>query len=434
VWLRPQPGEETATLVALARALAEATGVEELAKLPAPTLRPEPGQAVQQAAAILTEAAQQPAEERRLAMVYAVPHLGPQAAGSNAAALCNIALLSCGPEQAPSSLFVLPPEVNGWGLRDVGVAPDLLPGYRSPGDEAARREVETAWGAGPSSAGLDFDEMLDAARDGRLKAMVVLGDNPLFFAPDKERVRECVSSLEFLLVIDSLLSDTASLAHIVLPDVSPFGKEGTYTSGDRRVVRLRPAAAAWGEARPAWRILADLGARLGKDGSLWEYQGPAQVMEEMAALIPLYTSARYHDLESGSQQAFDGYGPRAAALQPVGPEEAVSPGDGLILTTGRSLYTSWDAATIHSAEADKLHREEFVEANPLDAARLGLEEGQEVALADGRAEVSIRVRVTDAVQPGVVFVPLYYDGGAVTALFARDGLLPRVKVAVRTLA
>jgi len=155
-------------------------------------------------------------------------------------------------------------------------------------------------------------------------------------------------------------------------------------------------------------------------------------MEEMAALIPLYANARYDELESGSQQAFEGHAPRAAALQPVGPEEAVSPGDGLILTTGRSLYTSWDAATIHSPEADKLHREEFVEMNPLDSARLGLEEGQEVALADGRAEVSIRVRVTEAVQPGVVFVPLYYDGGAVTALFARDGLLPRVKVAVRT--
>jgi predicted molibdopterin-dependent oxidoreductase YjgC len=328
----------------------------------------------------------------------------------------------------------LPPEVNGWGLRDVGVAPDLLPGYRSPADEAARREVEAVWGAVPSSSGLDFDEMLAAARDGRLKAMVVLNDNPLFFAPDKEWVRECLSSLEFLLVIDSLLSDTARLAHMVLPDVSPFGKDGTYTSGDRRVVRLRAAVAPWGEARPAWRILAELGARLDKDAERWAYLSPDLVMEEMAVLIPLYANARYGDLESGSQQAFDGYQPRAAAVQPVALEATVAPGDGLVLTTGRSLYTSWDAATIHSPEADKLHREEFVEVNPLDAARLGLQEGQEVALADGRAEVAIRVRIADAVQPGVVFVPLYYDGGAVTALFARDGLLPRVKVAVRALA
>jgi predicted molibdopterin-dependent oxidoreductase YjgC len=122
---------------------------------------------------------------------------------------------------------VLPPEANGWGLRDVGAAPDLLPGYRSPADDAARREVEAAWGAVSSSPGLDFDEMLAAARDGRLKAMVVMGDNPLFFAPDKAWVRECLSSLEFLLVIDSLLSDTARLAHVVLPDVSMFGKNGT---------------------------------------------------------------------------------------------------------------------------------------------------------------------------------------------------------------
>ena len=113
-------------------------------------------------------------------------------------------------------------------------------------------------------------------------------------------------------------------------------------------------------------------------------------MEEMAVLIPLYSNARYGDLESGSQQAFDSYQPHAAAVQPVALEATVAPGDGLVLTTGRSLYTSWDAATIHSPEADKLHREEFVEVNPLDAARLGLQEGQEVALADGRAEVSIR--------------------------------------------
>jgi len=434
VWLRPSPGEEAATLVALTRALAEATGAEEQAKAPAPSLAPKLAEAVQEAAAILSEAAQQPPEQRRVAIVYGMPHLGPQAAGATAAALSNVALLCCGPEQAAHSLFILPPEVNGWGLRDVGVAPDLLPGYRSPADDAARREVEAVWSACPSSSGLDLDAMLAAAREGSLKAMVVLGDNPLFFAPDKARVRECLSSLEFLLVIDSLLSDTARLAHAVLPDVAPFGKDGTYTSGDRRLVRLRSAVAAWGEARPAWRILAELGARLDKDGSRWAYNSPAQVMAEMVGLIPLYSNARYDKLDSGAQQAFVGYRPPAAAFQPVALEDTVTPGDGLVLTTGRSLYTSWDAATIHSPEADKLHREEFVEVNPLDAARLALEEGQEVALADGRAEVAIRVRITDAVQPGAVFVPLYYDGGAVTALFARDGLLPRVKVAVRALA
>jgi predicted molibdopterin-dependent oxidoreductase YjgC len=210
-----------------------------------------------------------------------------------------------------------------------------------------------------------------------------------------------------------------------------FGRNGTYTNADRRIVRARSAVVAWGEARPAWRILADLGSRLDKDAERWAYLSPDLIMEEMAVLIPLYANARYHDLASGTQQAFEGYPRSPAALQPVALEAAVAPGDGLILTTGRGLYTSWDAAAIHSPDADKLHREEFVEMNPLDAARLGLQDGQEVALVDGRAEVAIRVRITEAVQTGVVFVPLYYGGGAVTALFARDGLLPRVRAAVR---
>jgi predicted molibdopterin-dependent oxidoreductase YjgC len=432
VWLRPQPGEEAATLVALASALAEATGAEDAAQTPAPQIGPQLTQTFQDALAILNEAVGAPVEERGIAVVCAAPHLGEQATGATIAALSNIALLCCGPDQAAHSLFVLPPEANGWGLRDVGAAPDLLPGYRSPADDAARREVEVAWGALSSSPGLDFDEMLAAARDGSLKAMVVMGDNPLFFAPDKAWVRECLSSLDFLLVIDSLLSDTARLAHVVLPDVSMFGKNGTYTNADRRIVRARTAVAGWGEARPAWRILADLGARLDKDAERWAYLSPDLIMEEMAMLIPLYGNARYGDLESGAQQAFEGYRPSSAAFRPVASEAAVAPGDGLVLTTGRSLYTSLDGATIHSPEADKLHRDEYVEMNPLDAARLGLQDGQEVALVDGRAEVAIRVRITEAVQPGVIFVPLYYDGGAVTALFARDGLLPRVKAAVRT--
>src|SRR4030042_3428204 len=101
-----------------------------------------------------------------------------------------------------------------------------------------------------------------------------MGAHPLFSAPDKAWVRECLSSLDFLLVIDSLHSDTARLAHVVLPDVSMFGKNGTYTNADRRIVRARTAVVGWGEARPAWRILADLGSRLDKDAERWAFLRP----------------------------------------------------------------------------------------------------------------------------------------------------------------
>jgi predicted molibdopterin-dependent oxidoreductase YjgC len=355
------------------------------------------------------------------------------------AAVANLAILCCGPGEAARSLFVLPPEVNGWGLQDMGVTPGLLPGHRPVDDEGARQEVEKAWGVSPpSAAGLGFREALAAIQDGRIKAMVVLADNPLFVAPDKAWVRTCLSSLDFLLVIDSLLSDTARLAQVVLPDVGVFGRDGTYTSADRRILRLRAAVAPVGDARPVWRILAELGValaqRLGLDGSGWEYAGPAQIMDEIAGLVPLYHQARYSELESGAQQDFAGIQPSAAVFQPVA-LEARAVDEGLLVTTSRTLYTSWEGAAIHSPEADKLHREEFVEMNGADAAALGVEDGQEVVLANEHGELTIRVKISDSVLPGSVFVPLYYDGGAVTALFGHeDGALARVRIAVRARA
>lgn len=451
VWLRPNTGEEAHVLAALARALLQdenlvaslkespPAGLEDLAKASLPALSDDLADLVSRAALTLAEAAKQPPGERRIAIVYAVPHLGAQAAGTVTAAVANLAILCCGPQEAARSLFVLPPEVNAWGLRDMGVTPGLLPGCRPVADEGARQEVDKVWGvSAPPAAGLGFREALGAIEEGRIKAMVVLADNPLFVAPDKAWVKSCLSSLDFLLVIDGLLSDTARLAQVVLPDVSVFGKDGTYTSADRRILRLRGAVAPIGQARPAWRILTDLGAalaqRLGLDGSAWDYASPAQVMDEIASLVPLYRQARYSELESGAQQAFAGLQPQAAVLQPLALEPTVA-GEGLVVTSGRTLYTSWEGAAIHSPEADKLHREEFVEMNAADAAALGVEDGQEVVLANEHGELTIRVKISDRVLPGSAFVPLYYDGGAVTALFGReDGALARVRIAVRATA
>jgi predicted molibdopterin-dependent oxidoreductase YjgC len=220
--------------------------------------------------------------------------------------------------------------------------------------------------------------------------------------------------------------------------VGVFGKEGTYTSADRRILRLRGAVAPIGEARPAWRILTDLGAalaqRLGLDGSAWDYASPAQVMDEIASLLPLYRQAPYSELESGAQQAFAGLEAQAAVLQPLALEPTAAR-EGLVVTSSRTLYTSWEGAAIHSPEADKLHREEFVEMNGADADALGVEDGQEVVLANERGELTIRAKISDSVMPGSAFVPLYYDGGAVTALFGReDGALARVRIAVRATA
>ncbi len=206
----------------------------------------------------------------------------------------------------------------------------------------------------------------------------------------------------------------------MLPDVGAYGKEGTITSADRRVLRMQAATAPEGEAQPAWRILGELGTRLASRLKVGElrvnYASPSEIMDEMAQVVPLYGAATYVEMESGAQQAMDGLGPQKAELQAV-PSVGGPDGDGLVLTTGRSLYTSYEGAAIHSPEADKLHREEFAEVNPADAQGLGIVAGQEVTLRANGGQLTMRAHVTEVVQPGMLYVPLYYDGGAVTALF-----------------
>jgi formate dehydrogenase alpha subunit len=408
VWLRPRPGEETAVVAALAEALQ--------GKRDKPQISPQVAEALPAAVDVLT-AAKEDEAWRPLSVVQALPHLGAEAAGALTAAAANVAVAALG-DEAAQSLFVLPQEANVWGMRDVGAASEHLPGYRPASDESSRKTLEKSWGAPvAAAAGLTFEQMLS---DGRIKALLVLNDNPLFFAPAKAGLRDRLSSLEFLGVIDSLPTDTARAAHVVLPDAGAYGKEGTITSADRRVLRMQAATAPEGEAQPAYRILGELGARLASRLKVGElrvnYASPSEIMDEIAQVAPLYGNATYREMESGAQQPIEGLGPRKAELQTV-PAVAGPGGDGLLLTTGRGLYTSYDGAAVHSPEADKLHREEFVETHPADALELGIAEGQEVTLNANGGQLTIRAHVTESVQTGMLYVPLYYDGGAVTALF-----------------
>ncbi len=376
------------------------------------------------AAALLAEAAGQ--AKMKLAIVYAPPHLGPDEAGAVARLLANIALV-CREQDAGGALHLLGPEVNIVGMRDAGLAPGLLPGYRRVESEPDRRAVAEIWHAEPpASRGLAFNEAMAAAKEGRLKAMLVVRDNPMMLAPDTAWVGEALGALDYLVVVDELLTDTAKLAHAVLPEAGLYGRDGTFTSADRRVLRQRAAVQPHGEARPAWRIIASLGAALCekldvRDAS-FNYAAASDVMDELALLVPLYGGALYSGLISGERQHFPEGVAATGRLQPAAPKALATPAPGeMALLTGRTHFTSYEAAAIHSPEADQLHREEFVEINPADAAALGVDEGAEVRLASDRGELVIRARLSERVAQGSAFVPLYYDGGAVLRLIGREG-------------
>jgi predicted molibdopterin-dependent oxidoreductase YjgC len=290
--------------------------------------------------------------------------------------------------------------------------------------------MERLWGAlVPSAAGLTFDQM---TANGKLKALIVMNDNPLMLAPRRSRVRKMLESVDFLAVIDSLPTDTANLAHVVLADVSPWAKEGTTTSADRRVLRLNPATAPPGEARQGWHILSDLGARLAQRLNPGEirirYQSAAEIMNEMAQVIPLYANATYREMDSGAQQNIDGLGPKKADRQSVPAVAAPESGRGFRLTASRSLYTSYEGAAIHSPDADKLHREERVALNPSDAPALGIAEGEDVVLRNDRGELRVEAHLTKAIAAGTAHVPLYLYSGAVSELFDSDSAIAAVDI------
>ena len=408
VWLRCRPGDEAAVVDALSKnefgagvAIPLVSGDGEGARRVLDTARDE---------------------KKTVSIVYAPSPVDAVAAGNGARAAANLAIALRG-EKAAESLYVLPTEANVNGARDMGVDPE-----RGPGRVAL------------AQPGMDFDAMLDAAAGlhgdsstGALKAMIVVGDNPLMFAPDRARVRKALEALDVLIVIDSLLTDTAKAAHAVFADVPSYGKTGTCTNAERRVNRMHAALAALGDARPALLALTGLANAIGPAGT-WSYAHPDAVTDEIAANVPGY--ARF-----GANSSFWGkptaLGARVFELpskfetQPVAAATAPAPDGGLLLTTGRTLFTSLEGAALHALDADKLHREEFVELHPADAAALRIGDESEVTLATAHGELAIRCKISDRVLEGVAFVPYSYDGGAVNTLLGRGGapVAVRVKVA-----
>jgi formate dehydrogenase major subunit len=425
-WVRPAAYGETAALAALAGGLLGDDDVRARIGTGAPEVPAAPAastiEGLDDALAIARAAARD--ADHRVAVVFAPTPHGVRQNAALARAAIDLAILLAGPERAAHAFYYLPTDVNVAGVRDMGLGPDILPGRAAPGDRAAAARIAEAWGAPlPTTPGLDARAMLRAADTGQLKALVIVGDNPLLSMPDKVFVERGLTKLELLVVVDSVLTDTAQLAHIVLPDVDVYGKDGTYTTADRRVLRRFAATEPVGEARPALDILFGLAQRLTPErATAFTHTTADCVMDEIARVVPAYAHARYPELALGARAEDEGALPAARLLPlPAAPAADGASSDGrLALLTGRTLYTSLEAASLHRPDADKLHREEYVEVSIEDAARLDLEDEAPVTLANEHGRLTIRARVTDTVQPGSVFVSALYDGGAVTALLADD--------------
>jgi len=341
---------------------------------------------------------------------------------------------------------------NVQGACDMACLPNFYPGYQKVVDEAIQSKFMEAWGAtGSTKIGLTVVEMLNAAETGAIKAMFILGENPMMTDPDVNHVRKCLQSLGFLVVQEIFMSETAELADVVLPGVSFAEKDGTFTNTERRVQRIRKAIEPLGNARPDWQIICDLAqrlqARLGVDTSKakfgsWDYARPAEVMAEINALVPIYGGITYDRIEKvglqwpcpttehpGTRILHDPGTPilhagkfsrglgkfNAVEWQPA--KEMPDDDYPLLLTTGRVLY-HWHGGTMtrRSAGLDDIYPEALVEINPKDAAELGIADGDLVRVASRRGEVVAKAEVVDRPDEGVVFMTFHFREAAANLL------------------
>ncbi|MHB8896709.1 MAG: formate dehydrogenase subunit alpha [Candidatus Geothermincolia bacterium] len=367
----------------------------------------------------------------------------------NVLALANLAMVTGQIGKRGSGINPLRGQNNVQGSCDMGALPDVLSGYQKVADTASRKKFEDAWGVElPTGEGLTVVELIDAAARGEIKALYIMGENPMLSDPDINHVREALSNLELLVVQDMFMNPTVEMATVVFPARSYAEKDGTFTSTDRRVQLVRKAIEPIGDSRTDWEIISRLAGIMGAKGM--EYGSPIELFEEMAGLTPSYAGITYSRLERESLQwpctSEDDPGKEflhaevftrgRGAFVPVewrAPNEVVDEEYPLYLTTGR-VHFHYHTGTM-TRRSPSLNREmssASVDVNPEDARAMGVEPRDLVKVSSRRGEVKIRARVTDMVPAGTLFIPFNFQECAANALTnpARDPVskIPEFKV------
>ena len=446
LWLRPRPGTDVALLNAMAKVIVD----EGLADADFVTDRTEGyddwWNTVQKydldyAEKITGVSAEEIAEAAR---IYASPPFSGSCliwgmgitqhtmGTANAHGLLNLALVAGQLGRPGSGISPLRGQNNVQGCGDSGCLPDSLPGYQAIGVESVAK-FQTAWSnqALPPKPGLVITEMVPAIDTGRIKAMYITGENPLLSEPDLNHAEETFKKLDFLIVQDIFMHETAEIADVVLPATSFAEKDGTFTNSERRVQRVRKAVEPVGESRADWEIIRDVALRLSSKLGLeleheFDYGHPSEIFDEMASLMPIIAGISYDRLEKeggiqwpcpapdhpGTRFLYESDFPRGPRAKFVGfdqgpvADETPSARFPLILNTGRTLY-HWHGGTITRRADSLLARspELTVGMNPADGDKYGIADGEWIRVRSRRGDLEARAVYTERQRVGEIFVP-----------------------------
>ncbi|MDD2899359.1 MAG: formate dehydrogenase subunit alpha, partial [Desulfuromonadaceae bacterium] len=374
------------------------------------------------------------ARAERAMIVYSMGITQHSHGVDNVRCIASLALLTGNMGRPGTGVNPLRGQNNVQGGCDMGALPDLYSGYQRVTDPLVREKFARAWGVAslPAVPGLPLTRAMNAASEGSLQGMFIMGENPMLSDADQNHARSVLENLEVLVVQDIFLTETAALADIVLPAACFAEKEGTFTSTERKIQRVRKAVEPPGEARTDGEIICGLAECAGFKGIF--SSDASVIMDEIAGLTPIYGGIGYDRLgPHGLQWPCPD---RSHPGTPILHQEKFTRGLGhfspvvhrppaelpdseypFVLTTGRTGF-HWHTGSM-TRRTHLLEREEprsFVELHPDDAARPGVRNHEQVQISSRRGQLRTEVRLTDMVVPGVIFMPFHFAEGAANAL------------------
>jgi formate dehydrogenase alpha subunit len=382
----------------------------------------------------LREVARTYASRKPAAILYSMGITQHTTGVDNVKSTANLAMLCGNMGIAGGGVNPLRGQNNVQGACDMGGLPNVYPGYQPVTVEDNQKKFEKAWGAtSPLTVGKTVTEMINLAGEGKIRALYVMAENPMLSDPDLNHARHCLEETEFLIVQDLFMTETARLAHVVLPGASFAEKTGTFTNTERRVQMVHQAIEPVGVSKPDWQIVCRIAQKMGASG--FDYVSAEEIFTELASLTPSYAGISYQRLEeSGSLQW-----PCPAADHPGTPylhkgkftrglglfsaiafkEAAELPDEEypLTLTTGRLMFHFHTGSM--TRRSAKLHREvpeAYVEMHPEDAKKIGLNGHKRARVISRRGKIELGVRITQNIKPGVVFIPFHFAEAAANVL------------------
>ena len=381
----------------------------------------------------------------RVTFLYAMGITQHITGTDNVKSIANLAMITGNVGRYATGVNPLRGQNNVQGACDMAALPNVLPGYQPVTDPDVRKKFRAVWGAEslPDKPGMAVTQMIPAILEGKLKGLYVMGENPLLSDPRSGHVEEALEKIDFLVVQDIFLTETAQLADVVLPATSWAEKDGTFTNSERRVQMVRAAIEPVGNSYPDWRIIQRISQLM---GTPMDFSTPEQIFNEIRRVTPLYAGISYARIEKEGgiqwpcpdidhpgtpylhKDGFKRGKGLLTAIEYKPPAELPDETYPLLLTTGRmQFHYHTGSMTRRCKSLNTLAPESLLDMHPEDAKKLGIEEGELVRLSSRRGSIEIKVHITESVNRGEVFATFHFSEAPINRL-TNDALDPIAKI------